>query len=375
MFQSAITADCLLQTQAVPTELSVVVPTLNEAGNIYEFLNRLEVALAGLSWEAVFVDDNSSDGTADLLREIGRVDRRVRVLQRVGRRGLASAVIEGMLAASAPVIAVMDADLQHDQNCLPQLFAAVHDGEHDLAVGSRYVGNGGVGQWDAGRHQASLWATRLAQRLLKAPLSDPMSGFFVVTRRAFMASLPRLSGGGFKILLDIVSSAPTPLKIAEVPYVFGVRQAGESKLDAMVVAEYFKLIADKALGQVVPITLLLFLLVGGLGVGVHLGVLGATMAIGLPFAVAQSLAVLTAMTFNYTLNNTFTYRDRRLRGSRFVTGLFGFYLVCLFGAVANVGIGSYVYDANQSWWVAGITGSLIGAVWNYAASSTLIWRK
>jgi len=376
MFQSVVQLQRLTEAAAPPIELAVVVPTLNESGNVPEFLNLLSIALAGIEWEAVFVDDNSSDGTADLLRSIAREDRRVRVLQRVGRRGLASAVVEGALASSAPYIAVMDADLQHDEEKLPRLLDAVRDGGHDLAVGSRYVGAGGVGEWDSKRHQGSLWATRLAQRILKAPLSDPMSGFFLMTREAFMASLPRLSGGGFKILLDIVSSSPAPLAIAEVPYVFRTRTAGESKLDLMVVAEYLKLLADKSIGRFVPISLLLFLGVGALGVLVHLAVLGTLVEeAGVRFAVGQAVAVTTAMTFNFTLNNIFTYSDRRLRGWRFVKGLAGFAAVCSVGAVANVGIGSYIYGTNVSWWLAGIAGSLVGAVWNYVASSALVWRR
>lgn len=376
MFQSAIRLERHFEPEVRPIELAVVVPTLNESGNVVEFLDQLEIALAGIEWEAVFVDDNSSDGTSDLLRGIGRTDRRVRVLQRVGRRGLASAVVEGALGSSAPIIAVMDADLQHDHACLPKLYAAVQGGEHDVAVGTRYAGDGGVGDWDAARHQGSLWATRLAQSILKASLSDPMSGFFVISREAFMASLPRLSGGGFKILLDIVSSAPQPLRIAEVPYVFRLRLAGESKLDLMVIAEYAKLLADKSIGRIVPISLILFLGVGALGVFVHLAVLGSLLnGLGTTFVVAQAAAVACAMTFNFTLNNTFTYSDRRLRGAAFVKGLVGFCAVCLVGAVANVGIGNYIYDSEPNWWLAGIAGSLVGAVWNYVASTALVWRK
>lgn len=376
MFQSAIRLERHFEPDVRPIELAVVVPTLNESGNVVEFLDQLEIALAGIEWEAVFVDDNSSDGTSDLLRRIGRSDRRIRVLQRVGRRGLASAVVEGALGSSAPVIAVMDADLQHDHACLPKLYAAVRDGDHDVAVGTRYAANGGVGDWDAARRQGSLWATRLAQSILGASLSDPMSGFFVISRDAFMASLPRLSGGGFKILLDIVSSAPQPFRIAEVPYVFRLRTAGESKLDLMVVAEYLKLLADKSIGRIVPISLILFLGVGALGVFVHLAALGTLLnGFGTAFAVAQTAAVTIAMTFNFTLNNTFTYSDRRLRGAAFVKGLIGFYAVCLVGAVANVGIGNYIYDSDPNWWLAGIAGSLVGAVWNYVASTALVWRR
>jgi dolichol-phosphate mannosyltransferase len=237
------------------------------------------------------------------------------------------------------------------------------------------VGAGGVGEWDARRHHASRGATWLAQRILKTSLSDPMSGFFVISREALRASLPRLSGGGFKILLDIAASAPEPLKVVELPYVFRTREAGESKLGAMVMAEYAKLLADKAVGHLVPIRFLLFMIVGGIGVAVHLAALGGLLFAGLGFAAAQAAAVWAAMTFNFSLNNVFTYNDRRLRGIRFFTGLLSFYAVCLVGAAANVGVGTYIHGSNHSWWLAGIAGALIGAVWNFAASSAVTWRR
>jgi dolichol-phosphate mannosyltransferase len=375
MFHRAIAVDPRISYEDAPLELAVIIPTFNESANVRKLLGLLDDALQGIVWEAIFVDDDSHDGTADLIRDIGRTNIRVRVLQRLGRRGLSSAVIEGMMATSAPVLAVIDADLQHDETILPRLYAAVRDGA-DLAVGSRYVGNGGLGDWDKRRQAVSRGATVIAQRLLKTELSDPMSGFFAISREALKASLPRLSGGGFKILLDIAASAPEPLKVVELPYVFRTRTAGESKLDLMVTAEYLKLVADKAVGHIVPIRLLLFMLVGGIGVGVHLAILGGMLLSGLvSFTIAQAAAVWTSMTFNFALNNTFTYSDRRLRGARLVTGLLSFYAVCLVGAAANVGVGTYIHGTNHSWWVAGIAGALIGSVWNFAASSVITWRK
>jgi dolichol-phosphate mannosyltransferase len=375
MFHRAIAVDPRTFYEDAPLELALIIPTFNEAANVRKLLDLLSEALRGIHWEAIFVDDDSGDGTADLIRGIGRTNIRVRVLQRLGRRGLSSAVIEGMMATSAPVLAVIDADLQHDETILPRLYRAVRDGA-DLAVGSRYAVEGGMGDWDKRRQAISRGATFIAQRFLKTELSDPMSGFFVISREALVASLPKLSGGGFKILLDIAASAPEPLKLVELPYVFRERHSGDSKLDLMVTAEYLKLIADKALGHIVPIRLLLFMLVGGLGVGVHLGVLGGLLLSGLvTFAAAQAAAVWTSMTFNFALNNIFTYSDRRLRGLRFFTGILSFYAVCLVGAAANVGIGTYIHGTNHSWWVAGIAGALIGSVWNFAASSVITWRK
>lgn len=375
MFHSSIALDLAQPLDAAPLQLAVIIPTLNEAGNVAPLLAALDEALVGVVWEAVFVDDNSGDGTADLVRGIGLTRRNVRVLQRIGRRGLASAVVEGMLATSAPVLAVIDGDLQHDQALLPALFALIEAGRHDVAVGSRYLADGGVGGWDERRHAVSRGATWLARHITRTKMSDPMSGFFAISREALMRVLPRLSGEGFKILLDIVASAPTPLRIAELPYVFRQRNAGTSKLDLMVVAEYLKLLADKAIGHIVPIRLLLFLGVGAMGLGVHLAVLGLLLLGGASFMVAQALAVWGAMSFNFSLNNIFTYADRRLRGRRLITGLLTFYAVCLVGAAANVGVGSYIHGTQHSWWLAGMAGALIGAVWNFAASSAVTWRR
>jgi dolichol-phosphate mannosyltransferase len=357
-------------------ELSLIVPTFNERENILPLLERIESALYGISWELIVVDDNSPDGTSNQVREIARRDRRVRAVQRIGRRGLSSAVVEGMLTSSASVIGVMDADMQHDEAILPQLWKAVARGECDLAVGSRYVQGGGMGEWDQKRRSISRGATWLASLVLKAHISDPMSGFFVVSRRAFEASLPRLSMIGFKILVDLVASAPQPLKVVEVPYEFRTRSFGESKLDSAVVWEYLVLLADKLFGHIVPVRFVFFVAVGGLGLFVHLAALGVALNIlRLSFLLAQSVAVLVAITFNFTLNNFFTYRDRRLVGLRFIYGLISFYLVCLVGAVANVGVGVYIYDANITWWLAGVAGAIVGAVWNYAVSSVFTWRK
>jgi len=375
MFRPMIAMEAFPPHEDAPLELAVIIPTYNEAANVEALLALLDKALLGIVWEAVFVDDNSGDGTADLIRAIALRNGRVRVLQRLGRRGLASAVIEGMMATAAPVLAVIDADLQHDETILRHLYAAVRDGA-DLAVGSRYTGTGGVGAWDIRRHRASRGATLLAQRILKSTLSDPMSGFFSISRDALTASLPRLSGGGFKVLLDIVASAPRPLTVVELPYVFRTRSAGESKLDLMVTAEYLKLIAEKAIGHIVPIRLLLFMIVGAIGVGIHLAILGTLLATGVvDFAIAQAAAVLGAMTCNFVLNNIFTYSDRRLRGRRLIVGLLSFYLVCLFGAAANVGVGTIIHGSHHSWWFAGIAGALVGAVWNFAASSSITWRR
>ena len=375
MRHDAIAIETSLAVTARPLELAVIIPTFNEIANVEPLLTRLSMALAGLHWEAIFVDDHSPDGTATHVREIGRTNSQVRIVERIGRRGLSSAVVEGMLASCAPVLAVIDGDLQHDEAILPQLFAAIASGEADLAVGTRYAGEGSVGDWDASRHRASQWATRIGQSLLKTNISDPMSGYFALSRSALMSAMPQMSGVGFKILLDIVASSPAPLRIVERSYTFRSREAGESKLGALVAAEYLALIADKLVGRFIPLRLLAFLLVGGIGVGVHLAVLRLSLGAGSTFLAAEIIAVTTAMSFNFFLNNVFTYRDRRLRGWKMLRGLLSFCAVCSVGAVANIGIGTWVNAHDGRWWLAGLAGVVIGAVWNFAASSAVTWRK
>lgn len=367
-----LTADALQR----PLELSVIIPTLNEAGNVEPLLEKLGLALAGIEWEAIFVDDGSTDGTPELLTRIAQTDRRVRMIRRIGRRGLSSAVVEGALASTTPIVAVIDADLQHDERILPDLYRAVAMDDHELAIGTRYCRGGSTGEWAADRLKISRFATALAAPIMKTRLSDPMSGFFAVRRDVLLEAAPGLSNVGYKILLDLVASHPRPLKVAEVGYTFGTRQHGTSKLDEMVALEYVELLLDKTLGRFVPVKLVQFGAIGMLGVGVHLSLLYLALnLLGAAFAVAQATAVLGAMTFNFALNNRFTYRDRQLKGLAWIGGLCSFYLVCSLGAVANVGIGSLVYEQYHGWWIAGVAGAIVGSVWNYVASGWLTWTR
>src|SRR3984893_835707 len=367
-----------VQPQAVgaPIELAVVIPTLNERDNITALVDRLDAVLAGIRWAAVFGDEDSPDGTADLVRELGQRRSNIRCVQRLGRRGLSSACIEGILAGSAPFIAVMDADLQHDEALLPRMLATIKERHLDIVVGTRYTAGGSVGDWQKSRVLISSLASQLARVVVKTELSDPLSGFFIIERGAFGAAMRELSGQGFKILLDIFASSPRPLAFAELPFHFRRRVAGESKQDALVAWEYLTLLLDKLSGHIIPVRFLLFTMIGSLGVVTHLATLWlAVYPFGIGFPAGQTVATIVAMTSNFFLNNLFTYRDKRLSGGALVTGLLSFYAVCGIGAAANVGIASQLFEADRSWWLAGLGGAAIGAVWNYAVSSVFIWRS
>ncbi len=357
-------------------ELSIVVPTLNERDNIRPLIAEIETVLSGVRWEIIFVDDDSRDGTSDLVRELARADPRVRGLQRIGRRGLSTACIEGVLASAAPFVAVTDADLQHDERLLPDMLQTLKTEPYDLVIGSRYVGGGSTFDWNKRRARISNLATRLSRLICKADIADPMSGFFMMRREAFEGAMRRLSGQGFKILLDLLASSPRPIRFKELHYDFRPRQHGASKLDSLVAWEFGMLIADKLIGHIVPVRFALFAFIGCIGLVVQLAVLWLALRFAaLGFAAAQSLAVIVAIASNFLMNNFFTYRDQRLKGWPLWRGLITFYVICSIGAVANVDVAAYVFDQRPVWWLAGIAGALIGSVWNYAVSAVFTWRR
>ncbi len=361
-----------------PVELAIIVPTYNEADSVAEIARRVALVLKDVAWELIFVDDDSPDGTADRVRALAREDVRIRLIQRVGRRGLSSACIEGMLATSAPFLAVMDGDLQHDETLLPRMLQTIRDENLDIVVGSRYVDGGSVGDWNAQRQFMSRLATRIGQYLIRVELQDPMSGFFMVRASVVQSCVRSLSGVGFKILLDLFSAAERPLRFKELPFTFRERHAGASKLDNAVLWEYLLMLAQKIIGPLIPVRFIAFSIIGGLGVFVHLAVLWPILSImgEESFLLGQSAATLIAMTSNFFLNNLLTYRDMRLRGRQLIWGWLSFVLVCSVGALANVGIANYLFEGGHSGWLlSALAGILVGAVWNYAVTAVYTWKR
>ena len=357
-------------------ELAVVIPTYNELENIPLVLAAVEQALRGIEWEVVFVDDNSPDKTAESIRTLALTNRRVRVLERVGRKGLSSACIEGILATPAPYIAVMDADMQHDESILPKMLERMKSERLDVVVGSRKIDGGSMGEFARERVWLSDFGTRISKLVCRCEVTDAMSGFFLVDRAYFQKVVPRLTGAGFKILVDLLSSSPSSPRIGEVPYHFRNRQRGESKLDLNVELEYLYLLVDKVIGKWVPTRFVIYVLVGTLGLLVHLGALALLYYRGrVNFTLSQVAATFVAMTFNFLLNNVVTFRDRRLRGWRVVTGLLTFYLACSLGAVMNVSLAKFLLDSHVVWYLAGILGMATSSVWNYGVNTIFTWRR
>jgi dolichol-phosphate mannosyltransferase len=281
-----------------------------------------------------------------------------------------------MLASSAPFLAVIDGDLQHDESLLPHMLTELKAGELDIVVGSRYVQGGGTGDWDANRLRLSRLGTRFSRVLVPDQLTDPMSGFFMVRRSVFEGAVRELSTIGTKILTDIFATAPQPLRFKELAYTFRLRTAGESKLDSLTRWEYAMLLLDKLAGHIIPVRFIAFCIVGALGVGVHFSVLTPLLQFAhVRFSFAQTAATICAMTFNFAINNILTYRDQRLRGWRWLRGWLSFNLACSVGAFMNIGLATYMNEVTGSRYLAALGGIAVGAVWNYAVTKRLTWNS
>jgi dolichol-phosphate mannosyltransferase len=360
-------------------EISIILPTFNEAENLADVIDQIARVLEGEAWEIIVVDDDSSDGTAARAKAIARSDTRVRCLRRVNRRGLAGACIEGMLSSSAPYVAVMDADLQHDASILPKMLGLLRANEADIVIGSRHAVSGSIGSGlSKPREAISRWATRFGRFALNTDIQDLMSGFFAMRRDTFDTVAPQLTTSGFKILADIIASTGGRLRAIELGYTFQQRKLGESKLDPKVALDFIALLINKMTRGLIPNRFVIFAMVGAVGVIVHLAILRSSMlafpAIG--FGVAQSIATVVAMTSNFFLNNLITYGDQRVKGfAKILRGLLAFWALCMLGAIANVGVATSIYAATQIWWLAGFAGLAIGAVWNYTLSSLFVWRR
>jgi dolichol-phosphate mannosyltransferase len=370
------TAPRARRPKAPAIELTVVSPTFNEKANVRPLVAKLDAALQGVAWQLIFVDDNSPDGTAEEVKAVAQTDPRVQCIRRVGRRGLAGAVIEGALASAAPVVAVIDADLQHDETLLPAMLRLIQDDEADLVVASRYIDPEGL---DRGlsrtRKQGSRLATWMSRQVLQNDVSDPVSGYFMARRGIWESTAPRLSTEGFKILFDLLASVADPIRVAELPYRFRDRQAGESKLDRRVVIEYISLTLNKATGGMIPTRAVMFALVGSTGFLVNVAAVSVLDLLHTPltFSEVQLAAAFVAMTSNFFINNAVTYFDRRKKGLALIDAYFRFCLLCSAGLFVNVAVAAFLNDRIGSPGAAQVMGAAFGAVWNYVTTALAVW--
>jgi dolichol-phosphate mannosyltransferase len=353
--------------------LSVIICTLDEHEAIGGVLEEVRAELAGVPYEIIVVDDSANDLTAMVVKAHTRADPAVRLIRREGCGGLASAAIAGWDAARGRVLAIMDGDGQHDPKLIGRLLRRVEETNADIVVASRYLESAESGLCGP-RHLISRGGVMLSGLLLGLRLADPMSGCFLMRRDWYETVRPSLSGLGFKILVDVVASGRRRPIVEQIPTVLRARAGGESKLDLRVAVDLITLLVEKRTGGAISARMSQFLLVGATGLAAHMTVLSLAGLSQAPFWAAQTLAILAAMSWNFVLNNSLTFRDRRLSGPALWRGLLSFYAACLGGALVSEAAGAGLAAAGAPWLVAGVAGAVLGAFWNYQAARRLTWR-
>lgn len=352
--------------------LSLILPTYNEAENIPELLPKIKQVLKKVPHEIIIVDDNSPDETWRVAQELAQSAEDVHVIRRVDRRGLSSAVIDGFLAAKGDVLMVMDADGQHDMGKLSELYEAAQKNK-GIAIGSRYVKGGSIGEWDEQRYFMSRMATGMAKKLCKVQVHDPMSGFFAIHRSVFEEVLPRLNPKGFKILLDLLVHVPKSTKTKEIPFTFGTRAHGESKLSRRVQIEFLEYLYDVVFGKYIPLAFVKYCLVGSLGVVVNVIAFQLFSQV-LSFSMAVVAAIETAIISNFWMNNVWTFSHVQLRGKAIIVGLIKFNAACAVGGLANYAISTYLFAHGVPGMPAVIIGAFTSVLWNYTMNRIFTWR-
>lgn len=354
--------------------ISLIIPTYNERDNIVPLIERIHHALSGYNYKVLFIDDDSKDGTAELARALSE-KYPVEVIVRKDKRGLASAVVDGIGYANSEIVGVMDADLQHPPEVIPDLLKAIDNGA-DMAIASRYVRGGSCEGWGLIRRITSRGAIFIAHVLLPLTrkIKDPMAGFFVFKKQAIASA--DLHPTGYKILLEILMEGKFQ-SIAEVPYTFKTRGSGQSKLNARQQIDYLKHIYSLMQRTGELLRFAKFCLVGGSGIGVNEGLLWLLREqAGLPLPIASAIAVEMSIISNFLFNNFFTFRDRRSSGAKSTLNrLLKFNLVSLAGLGINVGILSlFTNVVGLHYLYSNLIGIAVAAIWNYTLSTWWTWR-
>ncbi|MCL0050237.1 glycosyltransferase [Dehalococcoidia bacterium] len=352
----------------------LIIPTYNERGNILPLVERIHHALSGYDYEILFVDDNSGDETAELITALSS-QYPVKVIVRKNKKGLASAVVDGLGQATGQIIGVMDADLQHPPEVLPDLLREVQNGA-DIVIASRYIKGGACQGWGLARRIISKGAIFLAHLLLPSTrqVRDPVSGFFIFNRE--VVANANLRPTGYKILLEILMEGKFR-NLAEVPFTFRVRTSGASKLNARQQIDYLKHIYSLMKRKGELLRFVKFCLVGLSGVLVHLGLLYLlTEFVGLFYLVSAVISIQSSIISNFTLNNYFTFADRRLPGAKsFLNRLLKFNLVSLAGLGLNIGVLGLLTEVFGIYYLISALGGIVVAVlWNYLVNTGWTWR-
>ena len=362
-------------------DLSVILPTYNESENIKILIEKLSAVLSDLDFEVIVVDDDSPDLTWQVAQNLGLLNSRIKTIRRLNKKGLSSAAMSGMMESSGKVIAVMDADMQHDENILPALYERVRGGHCDICIGSRAVKKGGYRNMTAGRRFASNLAKYLAKIALRTTVKDPMSGFFALSRDYYRNTMNRVNPSGFKILLEFIVRGDSP-KLNEIGYVFKKRVFGKTKLNASITLEYLLALIDLRFGWFVPNRFVKFCIVGVSGSLVNFLCFAVAESQGIPVSISILIGAELGMVWSYFLNNLFTFSPFRYHGTRFFQGLFLYQLISLYGITIQLSVVSlvisrlpFVTSLYITLYLTYFVGVCFGAVANYFLHTYYTWNR
>jgi dolichol-phosphate mannosyltransferase len=374
--------------------VSVITPTFNEAENLPILVGRLHDALADIPHEIIVADDDSPDRTWEVAEGLAADDPRITVMRRFHDPGLSASVLDGMSVARGEVLAVIDADLQHDESILADMVEQVLDDRADVVVGSRSTAGGGYGEWSSSRRFVSWVATLIARLLLRVPVSDPMSGYFAVSRRAYEATAPQLNPRGFKILLEFIGRN-RDLRVSEVGYEFSNRVHGETKLNRSVIRSYLLGVAELRLGRQVNPTFLLYVLVGIVGLIVNSTAFWLAEWIGFPVVTTglndEIDPIATSFLFSlqlsilvlFVLNNEFTFWEQRFQGLRLLPAFVVYEAMSLLGAGVHVAVFTFLQESGfllsffggATRVVHNLLGAVVALIINWYLNTTYLWRR
>ena len=369
---------CMADHEQEKKLLTVVLPAYKECQNIEYLIGQLTRAdTSRLIARVIYVDDDSPDDSAEFIKHLPLGYFPIDCIHRIGRQGLSSAVVEGVMLADTKYVAVMDADGQHKASDLVDMLDLLLSQNLDCVVGSRFKTNKVINSHVGMRLWISQRGNQLSNFVLKRELSDPLTGFFVFKRSLFLEVVREMRPTGFKILIEFLYRLRNhQIRLEEYPIGFAARHDGESKLDSKVILDFADQILGFATKGLVPDKFLGFILVGLTGLAVHMFTLSILLfQLALPFATSQAFATLVAMTSNFSINNAFTFRRNRLTGLAWVKGLIYFVIVCSIGAFANVGAAAYFNNHGQVWWLSAILGIIVGTVFNFSMARFFVWKN
>ena len=360
--------------------ISVIIPTYNEYKNLPKLLDQLLNLETIFEKEIIIVDDNSSDGTQNLARSYSQNDRRIRLISRLGRSGLSSAIKEGCLCASGDLIVIMDADGQHEPNSIINGLKKFNNKNIDIIIGSRFLEESIIKGLSSKRESGSSIANFLARITLHSgykKLTDYMTGFILLKRNSCIKYIEKIDVNGFKFLYELLSLSKGKLTVIEIPLVFGFRKFGQSKLDLAVIWDFLISLIHNFFGRIIPRRAFSFALVGLIGVFVQMFAIYFLLAVtDFDFEKILPVGVILAATSNYIINNILTFRSNKLSGKNFYFGLFKFLLVASLPIIANIGVANLFYNQlSSNTFFAQIAGILVVFIWNYAASSRVVWNN